>query len=75
MPKKSFTLPESYAPKLTKENTQVIWNDYKEGLPLHRFIQGLSSIPSAWTTMDGKEIKLITSGGVIEGPDEEIRFV
>ncbi len=25
--------------------------------------------------MDGKEIKLITSGGVIEGHDEEIRFV
>lgn len=75
MPKKSFDQPESYAPKLTKENTKVDWNNYRDGIALHRFIQGLSSVPSAWTTMDGKEIKLITSGGVIEGPDEEIRFI
>ena len=70
---KSYTRTESYAPKLTKENTEIIWSYSWTGISLHRFIQGLSSVPGAWTTIDGKEIKLITSAGVIEGPNDECK--
>jgi methionyl-tRNA formyltransferase len=44
------------APKLTKENTRIDWT--KSAREVFNFIRGLSERPTAWTTLDGKQVKL-----------------
>jgi len=46
----------SKAPKLTKENTRIRWNS--RSAELCNFIRGLAMKPAAWTTMDGKNLKV-----------------
>jgi len=44
------------APKLTRENTRIDWNQPAQRL--HDFIRGLSLKPTAWTTFGGKSLKI-----------------
>ncbi|MCS7014272.1 MAG: methionyl-tRNA formyltransferase [Chloroherpetonaceae bacterium] len=58
------TIPQDHsqatkAPKLTKENTQINWNEPAQ--KVHQFICGLSERPAAWTTLEGKLVKLYRS--------------
>ncbi|HCD36394.1 MAG TPA: methionyl-tRNA formyltransferase [Chlorobium sp.] len=49
----------SKAPKLTRENTRIDWNQSAEDL--HNFIRGLAMRPTAWTTLGGKNFKIFQS--------------
>ncbi|MBN1927980.1 MAG: methionyl-tRNA formyltransferase, partial [Chlorobiaceae bacterium] len=44
------------APKLTRENTRIDWN--QPARRLHDFIRGLALKPTAWTTLAGKSLKI-----------------
>jgi methionyl-tRNA formyltransferase len=44
------------APKLTKENTRIDWS--KSAKEVFNFIRGLSERPTAWTTLNGKQVKI-----------------
>jgi methionyl-tRNA formyltransferase len=44
------------APKLTRENTRIDWNQPVQ--QLHDFIRGLAMKPTAWTTFDGRNLKI-----------------
>lgn len=44
------------APKLTRENTRIDWS--RPVRRIHDFVRGLSRRPTAWTTLDGKTMKL-----------------
>jgi len=46
----------SRAPKLTRENTRINWEQPVDAL--HNFIRGLAMKPAAWTTFQGKTMKL-----------------
>ena len=41
--------PESFAPKLTRENTQLEWNQRGQGI--ERKVRGLQPFPCAWTML------------------------
>ena len=45
------------APKLFKENCRINWEN-KTLDELHNLIRGLSPYPTAWTTLDGKVLKI-----------------
>jgi methionyl-tRNA formyltransferase len=45
------------APKLFKETCEIDFNQSTE--KVHNFIRGLSPFPSAWTTLDGQQLKLL----------------
>lgn len=47
------------APKLFRENCEVDFNQTSE--VIHNFIRGLSPYPAAWTTLDGKQLKILKS--------------
>ena len=49
----------SHAPKLTRENTRIIWN--RSAGEIINLIRGLSPYPGAWTTLDGQELKIFQS--------------
>ncbi|NTW53187.1 MAG: methionyl-tRNA formyltransferase [Chlorobaculum sp.] len=44
------------APKLTRENTRIDWNQPVQRL--HDFIRGLALKPTAWTTFGGRSLKI-----------------
>lgn len=44
------------APKLTKDNTRIDWS--KPARNVFNFIRGLSERPTAWTTLDDKQVKI-----------------
>ena len=47
------------APKIFKETCQINWNQPAE--QIHNFIRGLSPYPTAWTTLQGKNLKVFKS--------------
>lgn len=47
------------APKLHRENCQI--NFQQAAQQVHNFIRGLSPYPSAWTSLDGLEVKISSS--------------
>lgn len=47
------------APKLHKENCEIDFKQTSE--EVHNFIRGLSPYPAAWTTLDGKQVKILRS--------------
>ncbi|TCD48627.1 methionyl-tRNA formyltransferase [Chlorobium sp. N1] len=49
----------SKAPKLTRENTRIDWQ--RSAARLHDFVRGLAMRPAAWTTLDGKTVKIFRS--------------
>lgn len=44
------------APKITKENTKIIWN--RSANTIHNLVRALSPIPNAYTTLNTKIIKI-----------------
>ena len=46
----------SKAPKLTRDNTRITWS--KPVKSVNDFIRGLSTKPTAWTTFNGKTMKI-----------------
>ena len=44
------------APRFKKEDTRIDWN--REAVAIANLIRGLSPVPAAWSTLDGKQIKL-----------------
>lgn len=51
----SPTVP--YAPKLTAENTRIIWDRPAEAV--YNFIRALSPAPRAWTLLQGKRVQIL----------------
>jgi methionyl-tRNA formyltransferase len=51
-----FTEDLPFAPKIFKETTAINWN--LPAADLHNFIRGLSPYPGAWSTLQGKQVKL-----------------
>lgn len=50
----------SPAPKIFKEDCKINWNAPVE--KVYNFIRGLSPYPTAWTTLDGKNVKIFLAG-------------
>ena len=46
----------SKAPKLTRENTRIVWS--QPVAAIHDFVRGLALKPAAWTTLKGKTMKI-----------------
>lgn len=62
------------APKIFKETTEIDWG--KSAEELHNFIRGLSPYPAAWTTLDGKQLKIFEAHqltDLLEDLDELIK--
>ena len=53
------TIERKEAPKIFKETCQVNWN--KPAVEVYNFIRGLSPYPAAWTTLNGKTLKVFAS--------------
>jgi len=49
----------SKAPKLFKDNTRIDWSSTAKRV--NDFIRGLAQRPTAWTTMNGKSVKIFAS--------------
>lgn len=49
----------TYAPILTKQNTKIDWS--KKNNEIYNFIRGLNPFPTAYSTLDGKVIKILSS--------------
>lgn len=47
------------APKLTRENTRIVWSQPVSAI--HNFIRGLALKPAAWTMMEGKTMKIFSA--------------
>ena len=47
----------SYAPKLTRENTQLDWTQPAQRV--HDFVRGLNPFPTAWTRHGGRDVKVL----------------
>ncbi len=50
----------SPAPKIFKDDCRIDWNQSAE--KVYNFIRGLSPYPAAWTTLDGKNVKIFLGG-------------
>lgn len=51
-----ISLPTKLAPKIFKETCEIDWS--KTSLEIHNFVRGLSPVPTAWTTLLGKNCKI-----------------
>ncbi len=58
------------APKLTKENTRIDWT--KSAREVFNFIRGLSERPTAWTTLDDKQVKIYRAALLSETETGEV---
>ena len=47
----------SNAPKIYKEDCEIDWN--KKAEPIHNLVRGLSSVPGAYTKLEGKSTKIL----------------
>jgi methionyl-tRNA formyltransferase len=54
--KNQNTAEVSKAPKLYREDGEILWNDSTRNI--YNKIRGLSPFPTAWTRLDGKTLKL-----------------
>jgi len=52
----------SPAPKIFKEDCKINWDAPVE--KVYNFIRGLSPYPTAWTTLDGKNVKIYLAGEI-----------
>lgn len=70
VPQKQDDRVATKAPKLTRQNTRIDWNQPVRRL--HDFIRGLALKPTAWSTFAGKSLKLYQSRPVPDAgaPDE-----
>jgi methionyl-tRNA formyltransferase len=51
------SIPVKQAPKIFKETCRINWN--QPAAHIHNFIRGLSPYPGAWTTLNGKNFKIL----------------
>jgi methionyl-tRNA formyltransferase len=56
-----------HAPKIHKEDCQIDWNQPAEAV--YNKIRGLSPVPTAYTTLNGKILKVYRAGYVNETPE------
>jgi methionyl-tRNA formyltransferase len=52
------------APKIFSETCEIQWNQTAKNI--HNFIRGLSPYPSAWTTFQGKKLKVLISNNIAD---------
>lgn len=50
-------LAKHHAPKIFKETCEIDWT--KPAKDIHNLVRGLSPYPAAWTTLDGKNCKIL----------------
>ena len=53
-----------HAPKIFKDDCRIDWN--RNATSIYNLIRGLSPYPAAWTTLQGKTLKIYTADKVIE---------
>jgi methionyl-tRNA formyltransferase len=58
-PQPESALELKHAPKIFKEDCQINWS--KNAEEVHNLIRGLSPYPAAYTSIDGKQLKIFTS--------------
>jgi methionyl-tRNA formyltransferase len=56
-----------HAPKIFKHDTLIDWD--KDVLSIHNLVRGLSPYPAAYTTFQGKFLKIYSSHYVVENPN------
>ncbi len=49
----------THAPKLTRDNTRIDWS--RPADKVYNFVRGLHPYPTAWTTFEGQEVKVLRS--------------
>jgi len=57
--KQDFSQELKPAPKIFKETCKIDWQ--KDAKTIYDFVRGLSPYPAAWTTLDGKVLKIFES--------------
>jgi len=67
VPKAQDEAAASYCSKITRESSRIDWQSNPENL--HNLIRALNPKPYAWTTLGGKEIKIMKSLRFSEGLD------
>ena len=55
-----------HAPKIFKETCQINWS--RDAASIYNLIRGLSPYPAAWTTLQGKTLKIYIADKIIEAP-------
>lgn len=61
IPQKSISMPGKInpAPKIFKEDCHIQWNN--DLFQIYNLIRGLSPYPTAWTTLNGKQLKVFSA--------------
>lgn len=59
IPQDNINVEATPAPKIFRETCRIEWNQPSKSL--HDFIRGLSPYPAAWTTLNGKSVKIFDS--------------
>ncbi len=54
---------ETHAPKLFKETCQIDWE--QDALSIHNLIRGLAPVPTAFTSLEGKQLKIFSSSIIL----------
>ncbi|MCP9754403.1 methionyl-tRNA formyltransferase [Lacihabitans sp. CCS-44] len=62
--KQDFSQELKPAPKIFKETCKIDWQ--KDAKTIYNFVRGLSPYPAAWTTLDGKVLKIFETEIVSE---------
>ena len=57
-----------HAPKIFKETCKIDWS--RDAASIYNHIRGLSPYPAAWTTLQGKTLKIYTSEKIIQQHDK-----
>lgn len=57
-----------HAPKIFKETCRIDWS--RDAASIYNHIRGLSPYPAAWTTLQGKTLKIYTSEKIIQQHDK-----
>jgi methionyl-tRNA formyltransferase len=61
------------APKLIKENTQILWN--KKVYEIYNFVRGLNPYPSAWTVLNGNYYKIHEVQPVLQAHSNPVGYI
>ncbi len=54
----------TFAPRFKKEDARIDWN--RDAVAIVNLIRGLSPVPAAWSTLDGKQIKVFAAEAAIK---------
>ncbi len=57
IPQKELDVPK-HAPKIFRQDCEINWAKTAEGI--RNFVRGLNPFPAAWTTLDGKTLKVLS---------------